>query len=210
MKSNQLLEKAIESCETLSNLTYNIVVAKNSKEFLIRLLFLKSDFSHILGLHYFKDITQLRSEQSSERRYELVKNNVANVRQLMVSSRYFERIVPRLKAIAKLESILDSNKELYYKRPEALGNSVIHYDFLIKGVYEKVCFAFVVEDRNETPRYVVESIFEGKNRDYSFGRRPYSLLFKCKIDKASNREELLFSLKSEELKKYKKEINEKK
>lgn len=192
MDNIELLDNAIKACEDLKNLRYNIIIAKNGKEVPIRLLFLKSDFSHLLGFHKLKYVLKVLSNSSSERRYEIVKTNKNGIRQTIANSKQFDLIVPRLNAIINLETILDSNNEQYYERPNHLGDSRINYDYIFKYHDNVFTFSFIVEDKKKNPsRYVIKSIFEDKKDDYTFGRRPYVLIYKEKIRYKEGTKEVL-------------------
>ena len=196
MTTRDLLDKAIDACEKLKDVEYRIVVGKNNVETEILLSFPVNRFSHMMGFHKLKDINYLNcDERNKERIYEAVLSNRWGLRDKISGSAFIESIVPRFRAVGRLEDYLDHNEEVYYSKPNYFNHfSHIAYDFALHVIDEGNCvsFYFIRETEiNGLAKYVVVSAFENEMPQGPC-RRPYTLLKKGKINKITGATTLLY------------------
>lgn len=197
MTKRDLLDKAIDACERLRGIEYRITVGKNNSETEIVLTFPVSRFHHMLGLHKLKDVNYLNSGggRNKERIYQAVLQNDYGLRDRITNSIFVDEIIPRLRAISKLEGLLDNNEETYYSKSNYFSVfNHIDYEFAFHVIDESlhVSFYFAKEiGAGGQARYVMVSTFENEVPP-GHCRRPHTLLRKAKIDKASGTTKVLF------------------
>ena len=167
----------------LENYTYRFVVSQNrqSKELLLN--FCDTDFFHLAGLHYLKDISL------PQNRRETLKNIIEKkiiTDQLLCNSRFYTHPKPdkdiysRIDELRFLEEYLDTNNiiHIYNTRNDKYLRSFIKADYLIESQFKgskNIVYIFL-KQRNDNPSYLcISSFFKKNNLSYS-GDKLYWLL----------------------------------
>ena len=99
------------------------------------------------------------------------------------------------KAASLFKELLDSNKTIFKYNKQNNNFSLIDADYLLENTSEKqTVYIFLAE--NQDSNFFCRSFFPKEKRDYSVGQEKWTLLFKKKINKSTNTEEILFRHKN--------------
>jgi len=168
-----LLKKAAKAWRDLYNVKYSITYGRKGKLYDINITFKRSDFHHLAGFQYLKD---LKLPAIPQNRYveAILKNDITG-KTVIKGENYDEMVKIRLLAIIDLQEALDKSVELYNFNP---SNCPFHTNIaannLVFGNSESNdIFVFLVEHED---RYVCSSIFLKENRDFTENQIPLSIL----------------------------------
>lgn len=173
----------------LLNINYNLIFGRKGKTIELKIEFSKSEWGHLIGLHYLKDIPQRK--QNSEKIFNNILNQSIDIK-AFESSGFYTDIEDRIRYFPYLEEIFD-NYDLIFKYNDKLNNfSRIEADFLIKtAVGEQNLFVFIQKNNNNN--YFCKSFFPQGIRDYSLKQPKWTLLFKEKVNIAENTKTVLYN-----------------
>ena len=189
----ELLENALNECEKLKNLKFEIVIAKNGNETKISLEFPIRCFYHLLGFQYLVDINHLHSDTNKERLYLDVLDNKNSLKCKIVESKYILDIVPRLIAVTKLITILDSNEETYYSKSSYFIKwRRIEYDYAFHFQEDDIWYDFYFIKDNGKDSYSMISLFSDQKPLNCHANRPHTLIKKTKYFKDTDLTEQLY------------------
>ena len=180
-KCLDFLLQCAKSYENLLNYKYHFVIARKGvcREFSI--IFQKSDFHHLAGLH---KLTDKRSLQHGSR--EVLFNSILQSKydmNYLQSSFHFDEMKDRLFALDNLEKLLDSENLVFKYNENVRVSSSIKSDYLIEGeVNSQTLFLFLASrEKSLENEQICRSFFPKSNIDYSIGQPNYTLLKKEKI-----------------------------
>ena len=186
----ELLKDCALRFENLTNYKYHFIIGRKGKSEEFNLVFSKSDFHHLAGLHKLRDNDAIRT---SER--EQIFNSILNgdiTEEKLKKSDFFDEVVNRLPSLVKLEELLDSNKLIFQFSDKSDPTTRINADYILKCIDDSgTVFVFIIED-NRNMRCV--SQFPMNKKDYSQFQAKYTLLIKEKIDKNNNK--IVFSYRN--------------
>lgn len=183
MNNEELLNNAIEACESLKKSFYKIIIGKNSNETYIELHFANNSFFHLLGLQHLKDIHEFNNRPNPEREYLRLLKDDNSLRSKVLNSRYLtDAVISRFVALAKLENILDNNLETYYDKKSYYGGRInkIEFDYVFHVKYDNrilICY-FIKSTKDDC--YKMVSTFEQEEPN-SHCNRSHTVLSKTKI-----------------------------
>ena len=147
------------------------------------LSFYAEDFYHLAGLHYLDDISlPLYNRGKYPRKIFEGRIRYSDI----VKSQYFaEYIEPRLKALSRLQDILENDFTLYEYHPELYSfTTTIDANYVIYSNIEAGNFVFFVKvdfDKSVDSNYLCKSIFEMDYHDFRQNQRSRALLKKEKV-----------------------------
>lgn len=184
---------AFSAFQILLNYSYDFIVAHQKSTSTIRLTFQETDFYHLAGFHYLKDIELPKNAETLFRKigacaisdvylkksrfYTTVEESYANVQQ-------------RICGIQTLEQYLDS-KNLICKYVKYMNKySLIDADYLIKStVVQKTAYIFLRKRKREET-YCICSFFINPRQSYE-GIKAY-WLYKAKINNCTKETLILY------------------
>lgn len=141
-----ILLEAAESFKKLFDVKYDILLGKKGKEVNIIVIFRNIDFHHLAGLQYIKDMPELNRSRDK------VFNDIctdSNLRKKIYNSAFFSKIEDRIKALIRLEALLDNDKLVFnydYKKNKI---SKIKADLLIQASDENQIITFIFCEKSK-------------------------------------------------------------
>lgn len=128
---NDILLSAALAFEAILKYSYHIVLGKKGKPKEINIHFFPDNFFHLAGLQYLK---QKYWSYSDKKVFSKILSREISVNAI-INDGNFSRISDRLKVLAQIEFILDSNSTKFFKfEPKKLHvNSKIKADYLANG-----------------------------------------------------------------------------
>ena len=187
-----ILYKAASLFKELLDTEYVFVLGKKNTKTTIHLLFYDTNFYHLAGLQHLQDIAYLRKNRT------VIFNKILE-QQIKVEdiqkSRFYKTIERRIEALSFLQSFLDSNETIFKYNKQLNSFSLIDADYMLENISEEqTVYTFLSKHPNDT--FFCRSFFPKEKRDYSAGLERWTLLFKKKINKSANTEEILFRHKN--------------
>lgn len=171
---------------------YVFVLGKKNVKATIHLIFHDTNFYHLAGLQHLEDIAHLR--RNKKEIFKKILNRQIKIEDLQ-KSRFYKDIEGRVAALSLLPSLLDSNETIFKYNKERNCFSLIDADYLLENTADKqTLYTFLAKypDNN----FFCRSFFPKEKKDYSIGQTRWTLLFKKKINKSANTEEILFRHKN--------------
>lgn len=151
-----LLQQAAAAWEELTAYTYRITYGKSGVLHEIVLGFTRSEFYHLAGFQYLKDIT-LPVRFSHVKTIDVILSGKLTIADIAKSENY-ESIRERLTAITELKAGLDAPFQVYQFKPDALPFFTrITAEHLISAECGNIVFLFT--DRAEDGKAFSRSIF---------------------------------------------------
>lgn len=182
-----ILLEAAENFKKLFDIKYDILLGKKGKEVNIIVTFRNIDFHHLAGLQYIKDMPELNRSRDK------VFNDIctdSNLRKKIYNSAFFPKIEDRIKALIRLEALLDNEKLVFNYDYKKNKTSKIKADLLIQASDENQVITFIFCEKNQkcnTPAEVYcKSIFHKGNIDYTKYQSRYTVLKMKKISTPAN------------------------
>lgn len=173
-----LLMDAALAWEKLCGVSYQFTYGMNRKLHNIALSFQEDQFAHLSGIHYITDVDLSLPYKKSNFLAMVLDGRLKE--EQVEHSRHWIDIATRLKAVIRLEQILDGDFTLYLFRPQVLPfHSNINATFLIKDeMTGDVVFLFISGGLDTA---FCRSIFMKTDRDYSINQKRLAQLRKIKI-----------------------------
>ncbi len=192
----KLFEDALDSFSVLLNTKFKLLLGRKGKETKIELVFQPRNFLHVFGIKKLIDISEFIGN-TSQTYYRKVLNSSV-LRNLIVSSKYFNKIIPRVYSIIELkENFLDAKYNSHFKfvRKETYNFSLIDYNFLIISEYNNDKYHYFLRyTKNKKNRFecVLVSTFIENKKDYTIGQERMTLLKKVAVDILTGKETLIY------------------
>ncbi len=192
MIMNDIFVTAANKYKKLLNIQYNLVVGCKTKEYHIQIKFDESEFHHLAGLQYLKDIFYIRRTSRSEIFKKICTGQIDS--EFLSQSSEYNKILDRINVVADLENFLD-NSEIICKFNKSINpQSSITADYILKGTANNTSTYFFIQ-KNINGKYFGKSIFPQLNEkfDYSRGHTKCVLLCKEKVNLITNEKEILYT-----------------
>ena len=187
-----VLYKAASLFKELLDTEYVFVLGRKNTQTTIHLLFYDTNFYHLAGFQYLQDLAYLRKNR------KLIFNKILNQQiknEDIQKSRFYKKMERRLEALSSLQPLLDSNETIFKYNKERNCFSLIDADYLLENTLNRqTLYTFLSKYPNDT--FFCRSFFPKDKKDYSVGQTRWTLLFKKKINKYTNTEEILFRHKN--------------
>ncbi len=184
------LKECAEAYEKLLGVEYHIQVGRKEKLYSINLSFKKENFVHLTGLHKLKDL----GIHTIKREYVFddIMNGQITVEDIMRSS-FYPEMQPRLEPFIQIESLLDSNNNVFLYSEKRNNFSLIKAEYVLKNEFENnVVYIFL--DKNERePGHFCRTFFPKSKQDYTINQARCALLYKEKIDINTNTKTIQFN-----------------
>ncbi len=190
---NSLLYKAAETWNRLSHFCYHFTYGFKKRLYTINLSFSQSEFPHMAGFQYLKDLALPRFTPA--KLVEKILEGKITQEQIEKGIQYKEMVEPRLFSVAYLEKIFDNEFILYsFMAKFSPFTTQIKADYLISSNVNRASYVFLIRiSRDELScKCVCSSAFLKSNRNFDTNQRPYSLLKKTKVCLLDGSEEVLF------------------
>ena len=176
-----LLLECAKNYEKLLSVKYNFTIARKGVVHDFSIIFQKSDFHHIAGLHKLRDIFDAQ-KGSREELYEAVLHGRIT-QSLIEKSEFYSECSARLIPLSHLEEILDSDQLIFKYNENVRVYSQIKAEFLIEGNFENLpVYIFLgSRDGKNEENQMCRTFFPKTTIDYSYGQPKYTLLKKEKL-----------------------------
>lgn len=180
-----LLLQTATSFGNLFDIRYDFILGKKNKSTNISVLFEPTDFFHLAGFQYIKDVPNLKKSRSKI--YSEICNNY-DLRNKIYNSSFYSKIIDRLQVLNQLEYLFDNNHLIFqydYKRNK---QSSIRANFLIETLdaYNIIVYVFGEYASPYNSTAYCKSIFPKGAMDYSKYQSKYTILKKTKIQVSTN------------------------
>lgn len=187
-----ILEQCVQTYEKLFYVHYRFQISKSKKLSDLTLEFEKSDFKHLVGLQYLKDIAMSRN---SEKVFDDIKNHKIKY-EVIEKSNFFNNVTDsyadvssRMNHFPKLAEYLENDNLILRYVKNRNPYSKINADYVIESSIDEVTvYIFLREKRNSN--YCVCSFFI-KNQVQYVAESAYWIL-KEKIDLKNNVTEIIY------------------
>ena len=189
-----LLYQAALIWNRLTERVYRLTYGYKKQLYQLDLTFSPEDFPHLAGFQYLKDVSLPRC--NARKIVEVILKGKITDEVIQKGTQYRELVEPRLRALVRLEEILESEFQLYSYLPEFYPFTTrIRADYLIASHEEPKTFVFIIR-ASDTGKLVCDflccSAFEKGERDYRTNQRPRVLLKKERIHMATETVTVLY------------------
>ena len=161
------IQKAARAFERLLNLntSYKIIAGKKGKLYTVNLFFEKSNFFHLAGLHYLKDLPDVIKSKREDVFDNIINGQITD--NYLSKSTEYVKIKDRITSLSNLEGIIDSDKVIFKFYSKFNFRSVIEADYLLcSRVGIKDVYIFLDKDKlSET--HFCRSFFPKEKHDYT-------------------------------------------
>ena len=186
------LYNAASVFKELLDVEYVFVLGRKNVKATIHLIFHDTNFYHLAGLQHLEDIAHLR--RNKKEIFKKILNQQIKIEDIQ-KSRFYKDIEGRVAALSLLPLLLDSNETIFKYNKERNCFSLIDADYLLENTLNRqTLYTFLSKYPNDT--FFCRSFFPKDKKDYSVGQTRWTLLFKKKINKSTNTEEILFRHKN--------------
>lgn len=184
----------------LTQYCYIFTYGYKKKLYTITLRFTPSDFPHLAGFQYMKDISA-SSRFSPNKLLQKILDGTVDTTPYLCAAQFNDYVAPRLHAIIRLKESLDTEFTLFkYMSQFYSFYTNIKADYLISSHIDNTDFIFIINshDGSASVGYTCCSIFEKDNRNYEEGQRKRSLLKKERVHIPSDQTDILYDRLSAE------------
>lgn len=165
----------------LMSYRYLITYGYRQQLYEIQLSFSEEDFAHLIGMQYLKDIVLPR--YNSRKTLEKILERKISIDTIRKSRNYESKILPRLKALVKLQEVLENDFLLYaYYSDVYPFFTMIKADYLISSRIAPQKFIFIIKINQGDSDYHCCSSFLKEKRDYEINQRQHTILKKERIN----------------------------
>ena len=173
------LKTAATAFQCLLPIRYKIILGKKHRLTELEIGFDKTDFFHLAGLQYLKDIPQLKAKRNIL--FDEVLNGTIAF-DTVHSSAFFDTIEQRIIDFSAIESILDRNDLVfkYTKNRSTFSNITAEY-FLKTPLDGRTNYIFLDSQDGGQLKYC-KSFFCNDTNDYCFNQVSMTLLYKEKCN----------------------------
>lgn len=200
--NKDILFQAAEAWMDLTQYRYIFTYGYKNKLYTITLGFTPSDFPHLAGFQYMKDIAAPRF--SPNKLLKKILDGTVDTAPFLRAAQFENDVVPRLHAIMRLKESLDSEFTLFKYMSQFYSFCTnIKANYLISSHIDNTDFIFIINSQNGSAaiEYTCCSIFEKTRRNFEEGQRERTLLKKERVHISTNQTDILYdrlSAKSEE------------
>ncbi|SDP26712.1 hypothetical protein SAMN05216366_11154 [Selenomonas ruminantium] len=189
--STDILRDAASTFLHLTNYEYHIILGRKMKQTHLTIRFLPDNFYHLAGLQKLKSAYPFQNLAHDKVFRQILSQKItAND---ISKDKAFPLISDRLKVLAHLDTILDSNFSNFfrYDKNKIPFYSALSADYIVKGTTPQSIITFATFVNNNNVFYG-NSIFPLSNFDYSKGQMQYTVLLKEKLNLKTNEVTTLF------------------
>lgn len=183
LRVDELLKSA-KAFENLLNIKYHIILGRKGKTVEFEIDFDKTDYFHLVGLHYLSDMPNLKRNRD-EIFNKIIAGDIT-YSQLEKSVFFYDSsnrygINMRITHFSDIENILDSNDTVFKYSKDRSRFSNIDASYLLTAYSnnEKI-YLFLADEKYRSGK-VCMSFFPKRNTDYEFNQIKMTLLYKEKI-----------------------------
>lgn len=188
-----LLNQSAKVWIDISKYQYIFTYGYKKQLYSIVLSFSLSDYPHLAGFQYLKDIS-LPNYPSSKIVDKILDGKIKFVK-IQKAAQYETMIKPRLEALVHLKESLDNDFNLYSYNPKVYPFTTgIKADYLISSHFTGNNFIFIIKESSFGEvkcEFLCCSIFEKGDRDYEINQSKRIILKKERILISSNTSEIL-------------------
>lgn len=180
---------AVNEYSHLLNIEYHLILGRKGKSQSVKIVFDKTAWFHVAGIHYLKDIDINQNRKSSAILYDDIMNG-SIMEEYFKKSEYYETISDRVELLSKLGEIIEgidnTNISIYgFSKTRAKFYTTIDGDYLISDLRnaDEPINLFLVFERIADGILVPATAFHpgtdkrsGKPLDYTAGQMKYTLL----------------------------------
>lgn len=185
---DKLLECA-KNYEKLLPIRYHIIAGRKKDELIeFDIIFKKSQFYHLFGLHKLIDVDLPRKQ--SKNVYQMILNKKITWSELE-KSEYVSSLDSRIEPLSALELLLDNNEMVFTYDEKKNVFSLINADFVLKTpLGTKETYLFLSKDNSGY--CFCRSLFYEESDKYIQGQTKYKLLYKEKLNTVTGEIEIQY------------------
>lgn len=174
MSDNLLLDSAKE-WERLCNSRFRITYGLKGKLHVIEIVFSESDYYHLAGFHYARDV--MSNFRGHNRVLKLVLDGKLTLERLKKSNRYEDMIKPRLSALCHLSESLGNDFQLLsFEKTRYPFVTDLKANYIISSHLGNIYYTFIIRSSKEDNEYTCCSTFEKGSRNYETNQTRYTVL----------------------------------
>jgi hypothetical protein len=173
----------VNAFSRLLNVEYNIVIGRKGKTTNLQIAFNKDNCFHLMGLQHLKDIANLN------RNKDIIFDEIQNhkiTQERIERSVFYKSIEERINLLPHLETIMDDNNLIFKYNKNTNNFSFIDADYLFSSLFEEREIYVFLSKYPLDEKYHCKSFFPKSQRDYTKGQTKFTLLYKEKINIATN------------------------
>jgi hypothetical protein len=178
-----ILKQSILAWIEITEYRYIFTYGYKHKLYPITLTFSISEYPHLAGFQYMKDVAL--PNYASARIADYILNDKITFEQISTAAQYENMIKPRLEAIIHLKKCLDSDFTLYSYMPRFYSfKTTINADYVISSHTDFDSFVFILQEQQgfqDEHNFICCSGFVKGIRDYEENQRSRTLLKKERI-----------------------------
>ena len=178
-KDMDSLKAAATAFERLLPVRYKIILGRKRRLTELEIGFDKTDFFHLAGLQYLKDLPQLKAKRNIL--FDEVLNGTIAF-DTVRSSAFFNAVEQRIIDLSVIESILDRNDLIFkYTKDRSTFSNISAEYFLKTPLGERTNYIFIDSPDGGKLKYC-KSFFCNDTNNYSFNQVSMTLLYKEKCN----------------------------
>ena len=183
-----LLQQSAKAWKEINEYYYSFTYGYKKQLYSINLTFLLSEYPHLAGFQYMKDLSL--PNYSSAKIADRILEGKISFENIQKAALYDQMIKPRLEALIHLKESLDHDFNLYSYLPRMYPFITgIKADYLISSHFNVDNFIFIIKANSQNELkcdFLCCSIFEKGERDYELNQRPRTHMKKERIHIPSN------------------------
>lgn len=174
------IQKAAAAFEKLLNTdtSYKIIGGKKGKLHTVVLLFQKSNFVHIAGLHHLKDMPNITRAKREDVFDDILRGKITD--SIISKSSEYDRIKKRISVLSEIEALIDSNRVIFQFFSKFNFGSMIEADYLLRSNNDVQDVYIFLDKEKDKGTYFCRSFFPKENHDYTARQSQLSMLYKEK------------------------------
>lgn len=183
MENEDILYERANMYSKLLDIEYKFILGRKNKLKEINVVFTEFEFIHLIGLHYLKDITDLRYFKMNELYKRLLSKEITY--DTIKDSDYFDLITDRFEKFIIFETLLDESKEIYLYDYKKLKYTKIKAEYLIQCFTDDGEYYIFLDKYNSGKnkgKYFCKTFFKRNKFDYTKMQTKYTVLRKEKIN----------------------------
>lgn len=187
-----LLLNAANIFNSYLNYQIHITLGKKGKKENLTIIFDKSDFHHLAGLHKLTDIEYVYKKKASDVFDKILKEEITQ--EDLQKSSFFYSIEDRLNIISCFDDIFRNNMDTFkFNKRNTHNYSNIKWTFLLEFFYNnEKGYLFLDQYRREPGNYICISDFKKENNRHTTGHTRFTLLEIILLDIRTSNETSLF------------------
>lgn len=190
-----LLQQSAQAWLEMTEYEYLFTYGYKKQLYPLHLTFSLSDYPHLAGFQYTKDLSI--PNYSNSKIVPKILEGIITFNNIRAAAQYETMIKPRLQALAHLKDALDNDFNLYSYMPRMYPFTTnIKADYLISSHLNTDNYLFIIKENSQSELkcdFLCCSIFAKGDRDYEANQRLRKLMKKERIHIPTNTHNILLN-----------------